>query len=239
MKILTTAAVAVGLSVSATAALAEVSGNVALATDYLFRGISQTSELPAIQGGFDYEHESGFYAGVWGSNVEFGDAKVNMEIDVYAGFGFAVSEAVALDVGILHYQYPGDSGLNYDFNEAYASIGLFGATLGINYSPEYFGDTDAYFYYYGEYSLSVAESVSIDAHIGYNQFDSDEAFGAFLALDAASEDEGYIDYSLGVAAEFQGIGLSLAYVGSDIDDEECGGGSLCEGRVVFGVSKSL
>lgn len=239
MKIFTTAAVAAVLSIPTTAALAEVSGNVALTSDYTFRGISQTSELPAIQGGFDYEHESGFYAGVWGSNVEFGDAKVNMEIDVYAGFGLAVSDDVALDIGIVHYQYPGDAGLNYDFNEAYASIALFGATLGINYSPEYFGETDAYLYYYGEYSLSVAENFSIDAHIGYNQFDGEEEFGSFLALGGASEEEGYIDYSLGVAAEVQSIGLSLAYVGSDIDDDECGGGSLCEGRVVFSVSKSL
>lgn len=239
MKIFVTAALTVGLSISATAALAEVSGNIALTTDYTFRGISQTSELPAIQGGFDYEHESGFYAGVWGSNVEFGDASVNMEIDVYAGFGFAINEDVALDVGVLHYQYPGDSGLDYDFTEAYASIALYGATLGINYSPEYFGETDAYLYYYGQYSLSVAESFSVDAHLGYNQFDSEEAFGKFLVLDAASEEEGYIDYSLGVSAELQGIGLSLAYVGSDIDDDECGGGSLCEGRVVFSVSKSL
>lgn len=70
MKILTTAAVAAGLSILATVAAAEISGHVALATDYMLRGISQTSELPAIQGGFDYEHES--------------------------GFGFAVSETVAL-----------------------------------------------------------------------------------------------------------------------------------------------
>ncbi len=162
-----------------------------------------------------------------------------MEIDLYAGFGFAVSEDVALDVVILHYEYPGDSGLNYDFDEAYASIALFGATLGINYLPEYFGETDAYLYYYGEYSLSVAENVSIDAHIGYNQFDGEEEFGSFLALGVASEEDRYIDYSLGVASERQSIGLSLAYVGSDIEDDECGAGSVCEGRVVFSVSKSL
>lgn len=239
MKKFTQAALAASLSISATAALAEISGNVALTTDYTFRGISQTSELPAIQGGFDYEHDSGFYAGVWGSNVEFGDAKVNMELDVYAGFGFEVSEDIALDVGVLHYQYPGDTDLDYDYTEAYASVGLFGATLGVNYSPEYFGDTDTFFYYYGQYSLSVAENFSIDAHVGYNQFDGEDALGKFLVLDGDSDDEGYVDYSLGVSTELQGIGLALAYVGSNIDDDECGGGSLCEGRVVFSLSKSL
>lgn len=237
MKIFTKAAFAAILSIPPASALAEISGNVALTTDYTFRGISQTSELPAIQGGFDYEHESGFYAGVWGSNVEFGDAKVNMELDVYAGFGFEVSEDVAVDVGVLHYQYPGDTDLDYDYTEVYASVGLFGATVGINYSPEYFGDSDAFFYYYGQYSLSVAENFSVDAHVGYNQFDGEDAFGVFLVLDGESEDEGYVDYSIGVSTEFEGIGLSLVYVGTNIDDEECD--ALCEGRVVFSVSKSL
>lgn len=239
MKIFTKVAFAAVLSMSAATALAEVSGNVALTTDYTFRGISQTSELPAIQGGFDYEHKSGFYAGVWGSNVEFGDTKVNMELDVYAGFGFEVSEDVAFDAGILHYQYPGDTDLDYDYTEAYASVGLFGATIGINYSPEYFGDTDAFFYYYGDYSLSVAENFSADAHVGYNAFDGEDAFGKFLVLDGDSEDEGYVDYSIGISTEFEGIGLSLAYVGTNIDDDECGGGSLCEGRAVLSISKSL
>lgn len=235
MKILTTAALAAGLAVSATSALAEVSGNVALTTDYTFRGISQTSELPAIQGGFDYEHESGFYAGVWGSNVEFEVSEVNMELDVYAGFGFEVSEDVALDVGLLHYQYPGDSGLNFDYTEVYASVGFYGATVGVNYSPEYFGDTDAFIYAYGEYSLSVDENFSIDAHVGYNLWEGEEEFGSFLG--AVSEDDGYVDYSIGVSTELEGIGLSLAYVGTNIDDDECP--QWCEGRAVFSISKSL
>lgn len=236
MKILTTAAWAAGLAISATTALAEVSGNVALTTDYTFRGISQASELPAIQGGFDYENDSGFYAGLWGSNVDFGD-KVNMELDVYAGFGFETSDDVAFDLGVLHYQYPGDSGLNYDYTEVYGSVSFFDATVGVNYSPEYFGDTGAFIYAYGEYSLSLAESWSVDAHVGYNLFEGEEEFGIFLVLPGDSQDDGYVDYSIGVSTEFDGVGLSLAYVGTNIDDEECE--ALCEGRAVFSISKSL
>ena len=236
MKIHTTAAVvAAGLAISAATALAEVSGNVALTTDYTFRGISQSSELPAIQGGFDYTHDSGFYAGVWGSNVEFETTEVNMELDVYAGYGFEASEDVTFDVGLLHYQYPGDSNSNFDYTEIYGSVSFFDATVGVNYSPEYFGDTDAYYYFYGDYSLALAENFSVDAHAGYNLFDGEDSFSSFIG--AESGDDAYVDYSIGVSTEMDAIGLSLAYVGTNIDDDDCK--AWCEGRVVFSVSKSL
>ena len=58
---------------AATTEAADISGNVSLATDYVYRGYSQTNEQPTIQGGFDVAGESGLYGGVWASNVEFGD----------------------------------------------------------------------------------------------------------------------------------------------------------------------
>ncbi len=63
------------------------SASVALTTDYVWRGISQTNNDPAIQGQFDLSHESGFYIGAWASNVEFADgSKTSLELDAYAGF---------------------------------------------------------------------------------------------------------------------------------------------------------
>ena len=79
-------AMGIALASLTTAASAEFSGNVALTTDYVWRGVSQTDEGPAVQGGFDYEHESGFSAGVWGSNVDFdGDTGV---IKIYCNIIF-------------------------------------------------------------------------------------------------------------------------------------------------------
>src|ERR1700755_3440562 len=83
-----------------------ITGNVALATDYAFRGISQTSQNPAIQGGFDAAFgSSGFYAGTWGSNVAFGGS---LELDVYAGWKTTLGP-VGLDIGVIDYLYPGAS----------------------------------------------------------------------------------------------------------------------------------
>ncbi len=74
-----------------------ISGNVALATDYAFRGVSQTDESPALQGGFDATFgDSGFYAGTWASNINFGTGGANLELDVYGGYKTTLG-GVALD----------------------------------------------------------------------------------------------------------------------------------------------
>ena len=90
------------------------SSNVSLVNDYLYRGISQTGGDPAIQGGLDYTHSSGFYLGTWGSNVGWledfqGYDKGNMEIDLYGGFRGPIGKSdFTFDVGAIQYYYPGD-----------------------------------------------------------------------------------------------------------------------------------
>lgn len=86
-------------------------GNVTLASEYLYRGIAQTRGKPAIQGGFDYAHPSGFYIGTWGSSISWlndaGAIGAGLEIDVYGGYKGTVSGDLTYDVGVLTYNYPG------------------------------------------------------------------------------------------------------------------------------------
>lgn len=85
-----------------------VTGNMSLVSDYRFRGISQTYEKAALQGGIDYSHASGFYLGTWGSSVS-GLSYNNgsgLELDLYGGYKFAAGP-VTLDLGALYYMYPG------------------------------------------------------------------------------------------------------------------------------------
>ena len=84
-------------------------GNVGLVSDYRFRGISQTYKQPAVQGGFDYSHASGFYLGTWASNVSGNlyPGGAAMEWDFYGGYKFEPVKDLGLDVGLLHYYYPG------------------------------------------------------------------------------------------------------------------------------------
>jgi len=83
-------------------------GNLGLVTDYRFRGISQTFKQPAIQGGFDFSHESGIYLGNWNSNVSEGAGfpSGNIEMDFYGGWKKSWGDW-GLDVGLIYYYYPG------------------------------------------------------------------------------------------------------------------------------------
>ena len=108
-------------------------GNVGLVSDYLFRGISQSHGKPAIQGGFDYAHASGFYAGAWGSSISWvSDAQnvsVPVEIDVYGGYKNGFAGDWTYDVGLITYNYPGSKSVpanasaKADTTEIYAALG--------------------------------------------------------------------------------------------------------------------
>ena len=105
---------------------AAVSANVSFASDYVWRGMTQ-SDGPAIQGGFDFEAESGFYAGIWGSNVNFNDG-AGSELDYYFGYGFSVGD-LGIDIGYVAFDYPKNT-LGLDFEEIVLgfSLGNFGLT---------------------------------------------------------------------------------------------------------------
>ncbi len=209
---------------------AEVSGNVSIATDYVYRGISQTSENAAIQGGFDIEADSGLYAGIWASNVNFDGS---IEIDVYAGYGGSFTENVSYDIGVLHYEYPDDAqGGNPDstFNEVYGSISAAGFTVGVNYSPDFFFESDTATYFYVDYELSLPNDFGLALHYGDQSIDDNALFGT----------PDYNDYSIGLSRSFEDLDFSLTWYDTDLSNTDCfGGGDVCESRVVLAIGKSL
>ena len=101
---------------------AEVEYNVALANDYIWRGMSQTDEDPAVSGGFDVSSsEHGAYVGVWGSYVDFGsESETNKEVDYYFGYADESARGVNFDIGYISYNYPQESIL--DFEEIYVGL---------------------------------------------------------------------------------------------------------------------
>ncbi|MGB2045237.1 MAG: TorF family putative porin, partial [Porticoccaceae bacterium] len=102
MKALKTAIFAATMMSGASAMAAEVSGNVALGSEYFFRGIDQAGG-EALSGGFDVAFDSGFYVGTWASSIDFSGG---LELDYYAGYGGSFSEDVSYDIGYLYYGYP-------------------------------------------------------------------------------------------------------------------------------------
>lgn len=200
-KIITIAVVsALSIALIPQIATAQVSANVAIQSDYVWRGVSQNLEDPAIQGGFDYAHDSGFYAGVWGSSVDF-QGPESTELDLYAGWSTEFDSGLGVDVGIIEYTYHGDDGASdANFTEYY---------LGVSYAG--FGVT----YYVGDEGDD-----NVEVTYGYD-FESGISFGATYA-----DFDAYTYYQAGISGEVGGIGLDLSYWDTDIDNDDLADGTV-------------
>ena len=107
-----------------------LSGNVALTTDYVWRGMTQNAGDPSISGGFDLEDDSGFYIGAWAANVLSSDDDGftgSLELDGYLGYVGSFNENAGYDIGYIAYTYPGVD--SWDFEEAYISFDFYGAYI--------------------------------------------------------------------------------------------------------------
>jgi uncharacterized protein (TIGR02001 family) len=240
-KLITAFLAAALLGGTASVSAGDIAGNVTLATDYRFRGISQNHGKfsPAIQGGFDWSSEMGFYVGTWASNVNFTEAAI--ETDVYGGYKGKFNEDVAYDVGVLYYGYPQDGSQHLAYTEVYTSVSFHGAKIGVNYSDNYFAGSGEFFYPYINYGIDLFEGITLNAHYGYNSFENDQdgnPDGGPLSLDGKDE---YSDWSIGLSTTYLGVTWALTYVDTDLDDSsECfGDEDLCAATAVFSISKSL
>ncbi len=216
----------VALAVLATAAGSafaegEWSGNVAIGSDYVWRGISQSNEDPAISGGFDYANGM-FYAGTWASNVDFEDGAedTNMEVDFYGGIASSFANGISWDVGVIYYAYPDADTADYDFVELKGALGYEFAT-GVSVGGEVYWDPDNQnVYYQGTAGYSFTDSFSADVSLGNYTFDGGGD---------------YTNWSLGgTYATPIGIDLDLRYWSTDVDAT-----SIADDRVVLSISKSL
>ena len=154
-----------------TIALAELSANIGVTSNYIWRGVSQSGDDAAISGGVDFAHESGFYAGSWISSLggNSGADGPSAEVDFYAGFGGEYN-AIGYDVGAIIYHYP--SGDDLDFTELYGSLSYSFFEAGLAYTVDSdAGGDDSHVYYYASASFDIAEDWSISATIGHYNFD--------------------------------------------------------------------
>lgn len=191
-----------------------VSANVSLVTDYRFRGVSLSGGDPAIQGGLDVAHDSGFYAGVWASSIDGGPSYGEMEFDIYGGWSGQLSEGVSVDVGLLYYLYPSEElGLDTDYWEPYASIGFnlgpAEATVGAAYAWEQdsLGGDDN-LYVYTDLSTGLPGTpLTVTGHLGYTD--------GVLAppLLAGDTDDSGLDWSIGASYAAGPLEVGISYVG--------------------------
>ncbi len=194
-------------------AQAEVTANVAVVSDYLFRGISQSSNA-AVQGGLDYKSDSGVYLGTWLSNVDFGG---QVETDLYAGYGSEIN-GLGYDVGALYYWYPDSGGdaKGGDLDYAEVHLGLSYAMVSASVSYTVWGEADnapfdtgdLYYSLSGEFPLQNDFSLTLSA--GYYDFNEE----------ITNDSESYLHYGASLAkgvGEFGSLSVNLGL--TDLDED--------------------
>jgi uncharacterized protein (TIGR02001 family) len=242
-----------------------ISGAATLASDYRFRGVSQSDEGIAAQAGLTISHSSGFYVGAWGSNLAgwgtFGGS--NTELDLYAGFKLPVGEGT-LDAGLTWYMYPSGADTT-DFAELYAklsgSVGPVGLTAGVFYAPQQEalgnafpvgapadpGDKEDNLYLSGDATYGISGApITLKAHLGYS--DGNPGLGPNGTSVAPTGT--YFDWLIGAdIVPISGLTLTVAYVDTDIAESDAAllrpnfatldGDSISDATVVFSVTASF
>ncbi len=182
----------------------DVEATVTFVSDYRFRGVSLSSKDPALQAGITVSHESGVYAGFWGSTIAENTGS-DLELDFLAGF--SGGEGLTYDIGAVYYVYPGASGLNY-----LETVGKLGTTVGpaelgvqVAYAPKQdnLGDNDN-LYIATNASVGIPDTpFTLSGSFGYE----DGAFGG------PTGDK--LDWSAGVSASFDSLTLGASYIDSN------------------------
>lgn len=217
---------AIAFAQAAPASEHTLTGNIGLYSQYVFRGLTQTDKQPALQGGFDYSHSSGFYAGTWMSNIswlrDFGTYAngASLEMDFYGGFKFPLGKDITGDVGVLYYYYPGafyngfaPNKPKYDNLEVYFGgvAGPFSAKVYVAVS-DFFGldettggkSSSGSYYIDVAYATEIAPKLTLGAHVGYQNVRN-------------YSDLSYVDYKLGLTYDWTGWMLTAAIVGTNAD----------------------
>ncbi len=219
-----------------------VSGSAAIASDYRFRGVSQSDRELAVQGGITVAHDSGFYVGAWGSNLAgwgtFGGA--NMELDLIGGYKARLADNATLDIGLTWYMYPGGADKT-DFAEPYVKLtgtaGPATLTAGVAYAPKQQaigrwyatgddaangvytdpGAKDDNLYLWGDAAAAIAGTpLTAKAHLGHSW--GQDGLGPNATAVAPTGE--YWDWSLGADATWRNLTLGVAYVDTDISGRE-------------------
>jgi uncharacterized protein (TIGR02001 family) len=213
-KLLLASAIAAAALLASAPSFAQLTASATVTNNYLWRGLTQSINGAAVQGGIKYAGASGAYVGTWASNVEYdaGDA-YSYENDLYFGISGPLSEGMSYDVGYLYYNY--DKNAGFDFGEIYGTLTIgnlaLKAFMVTNAEPpegpgQDFGLGETY-YVSGDYSIPLASGAIVGLHAGYHNGDFADAFNGVT--------DGYIDYNINIAKDgFMGM-VSMTSLGDD------------------------
>jgi uncharacterized protein (TIGR02001 family) len=249
------ASLASGVATAAETSPHTLTGNFGIFSQYIFRGLTQTNEEPAIQGGFDYSHASGFYLGTWGSNIswlrDFGayTGGGSLELDVYGGYkGTIGSSDFGYDVGLLYYWYPGDKvagGVKADTLEVYGALSWKWLSAKFSYalSDEVFGVRNADGTYYLDFTATYPipnTKLTLIGHYGIQKFSG--STGAFDNDANASYEDWKIGLNYSLPKDFT---VGVFYTDTSMDSTQelfyttPGGKKIGDGAVTVFIQKTF
>ena len=192
---------------------ADFSGNASVVSDYDYRGIAQTAEDPAFQGTFAYAHESGLYASLWGSTLDWGEeSEADVELDWVVGYTAPLGESgLTFDGGLLFYHYPGLSAAN--FLEFYGGFSFDAFKIKLSYSDDFAGVDESGWYLDGGWSYSWENGWKVLAYAGCSFGDAfDEDTGPAVGF------EDYFNYGIGTGYTWNQLYFELKGVGTDLSE---------------------
>lgn len=215
-----------------------LSGNVTLASDYRWRGISMTNNEPTVQGGLRVSHKSGAYAGVWASSSDVGNG-ASTEADFMLGYRHALNEKSAVTVQYIDINYPGaTAAFDTDFSEvslAYNNNSLLKAndslTASVAYSNDYYFESGEMVRLDARYTLPVHANFGLLVAGGMTQLEDEQAF--FKVWGNDSKDH-YYDWKAGVTSNLFGVFSELYYADNSTVNAAV---DSMDARVVFSVTK--
>lgn len=190
------------------------SANVALTSDYIFRGISLSNNDPAVSGGFDWGY-NGLYLGTWASSITTVHDE-SFEIDYYGGYASEIN-GIAYSLDYIYYDYPGDSGIPsdlayYEFGGSlgYTFAGALAPTFGVSlmHSPDFYAETGKATAIEGSFALSLAEGFGLGIYYGNQDLEKSE-YGI----------NGYNYYGASLSKSVGKFDLSVGYADTDSDGE--------------------
>ncbi|NGZ05181.1 MAG: hypothetical protein G8237_02380 [Magnetococcales bacterium] len=215
----------------------DIGGSMTLTTDYVSRGLSNSDRDPSVQGGITINHDTGLYVSATAFSIDFNDANVGpVEIDLAGGYAREFANKVKIDLGLIHYNYPGtSSGLEYNYNEFYVGLGYKYQALGMSakysYSPDFGGSIPDNSAYYAEGALTydLPYEVTAAAHVGHSNGDHFDAIGMR---------DGYTDYSVGLSKEILGFVTDLSFYGNNEDGRKALGNNAKD-QLALKVTKNF
>jgi uncharacterized protein (TIGR02001 family) len=235
------------MAAGVTAAQAQVTGNLGLTSDYRFRGVSQTQNAPAVQGGLDYAHKSGFYVGNWNSSVssQVYTNGAGVESDLYAGYKKEIFKGITVDIGTYNYFYPratttARTGSNFDTYEGFVGLGykdIISAKYSQTLGNGYFGTANArgtnYTQVDAKLPVPIIKNLSAVAHYGRTNVANSSN------LDYNDVNAGFVyslpkDYDVSVKY-FTNTGTSTAFETANT----VSGQKLYKNAVVVGLTKTF